>query len=416
MAPRAGRRLKVWLHGEHVATLTSRAGRLSLAYLDETVDRYGLGGLVLSTALPVSDRVYGDVDWWVEGVLPEGAAREVLEGRFMVRRGDAFGLLERIGRDCAGAVSFLPPGEEPATGTELVALGEGELATAIEELPLHPLGADEDVPVSLAGLQSKLLLIRTAQGWARPQAGTPSTHLLKPDPFERQGLIAAEAFCLALGRTAGLDVTDAELVQIAGRDVLVVSRFDRVVAGDGTVGRIHQEDGCQALGIEPAGMAKYQERNRKLPSYEALARVLFEHALDVRVELSRLAAAMTFTAACVNADGHARNQAFMLENNTARLAPVYDVAPSVLFATSRRCALHIGGIDRIDQVMGAHLVLEAAHWGLGQATARDIVTTTLAAVRDAIGPVAASFPSLDPRVPELVTARVETLVAGMPAR
>jgi serine/threonine-protein kinase HipA len=416
MARTAARRLDVWLHDQRVATLTARAGRLTLTYLDEVVERAGIGGLVLSAALPVTDDPYRDVDWWVDGVLPEGTAREVLEGRFGVRRGDAFGLLERIGRDCAGAVSFLPPDTTPVAAGSPVAVTEVELTAAIEDLPSHPLGADDDVPVSLAGLQSKLLLVRTPGGWARPTAGTPSTHLFKPDPFERHGLIVAEAFCLAVGRAAGLDVAESELVRLAGRDVLIVTRFDRSVHADGTVVRVHQEDGCQALGIDPAGMGKYQQRGSKIPSYEALAGVLVAHALDVQVELRALAAAMTFTVACANADGHARNHAFVLERNTARLAPIYDVAPTVLFARSRRCALHVGPIDRIDEVTATHLVLEAAHWGLGHRGAADVVAATLEAVHAAVDTVAASFPDLDERVPALVASRAAELIGGLSDR
>lgn len=38
---------------------------------------------------------------------------------------------------------------------------------------------------------------------------------------------------------------------IAGRKVIVVERYDRVVGPDGAVERIHQEDFCQAVGVPP---------------------------------------------------------------------------------------------------------------------------------------------------------------------
>jgi serine/threonine-protein kinase HipA len=46
----------------------------------------------------------------------------------------------------------------------------------------------------------------------------------------------------------GLDVAQVETTQIGNRKVLVVERYDRIVAPDGAVRRLHQEDLCQATG------------------------------------------------------------------------------------------------------------------------------------------------------------------------
>jgi hypothetical protein len=105
----------------------------------------------------------------------------------------------------------------------------------------HPLGVDEEVRVSLGGLQSKLLLVETADGWARSAAGTPSTHILKPDPPEHPGLVAVaientdahlrnhaflhgtgtvslirEMVCWGLTEDSAGEVADATLTALAG--------------------------------------------------------------------------------------------------------------------------------------------------------------------------------------------------------
>ena len=113
-AASAPHQLAIWLDGHHVADLrTDRRQSLSLAYTDEAVEVYGLGAICLSVALPVTKAPYRHVLKfpWAEGMLPEGETRTVLERLFRVRRGNTFALLESIGRDCAGAVSFLGPGE-----------------------------------------------------------------------------------------------------------------------------------------------------------------------------------------------------------------------------------------------------------------------------------------------------------------
>jgi HipA-like protein len=139
--------LAVWLGSEHVATLEqTRRRELRLRYTDQAIDTYGLGSVALSVAMPVAPRLGGrPVEFWAESMLPEGETRTALEERFGVRRGDTFGLLEAIGADCAGAVSFLPQGPTPVqTVSPAQVLAEQDLVQAIDDLPNKPLGVDED--------------------------------------------------------------------------------------------------------------------------------------------------------------------------------------------------------------------------------------------------------------------------------
>lgn len=152
--------LAVWLNSEHIADLEQvRSGDLHLRYLPASISARGLGSIALSIALPARPRHKGQVvTRWVESMLPEGETRTSLEDRFGVHRGDSFGLLQAIGADCAGAVSFLAPTEAPIN--RLVAaqpLTAADIAMAVKDLPRHPLGANEHVRVSLGGMQAKLL-------------------------------------------------------------------------------------------------------------------------------------------------------------------------------------------------------------------------------------------------------------------
>jgi hypothetical protein len=52
-------------------------------------------------------------------------------------------------------------------------------------------GIHDDSELSIAGLQNKLLLVRLDDGgWARPVAGSPSTHILKLDSQSHPGVVA----------------------------------------------------------------------------------------------------------------------------------------------------------------------------------------------------------------------------------
>jgi serine/threonine-protein kinase HipA len=364
--------------------------------------------LCLSVALPLALKPYTGVPArrWLEGLLPEGETRTTLEQRFDVARGDSFALLAAIGRDCAGAVSFLPPDAVPAVG-ELEVVADDQLADIVDALPDHPLGAGPDVPVSLAGIQQKLLLARTDGAWARPRDGAPSTHIFKPDPIAQPGLVAAEALSLAVAGRAGLDVANADLVEIGGRPVLIVERYDRRRRGD-VIERIHQEDGTQALGLETTGMAKY-ERSADGPSYTKLAGVLNDHALDPGADLRRLTAAMTCNVALGNVDGHARNHSFLIVEGAVRLAPLYDLAPAVEFTRLRTAALRVGGQDDIDRISAVHLILEAGSWGTPKAEVEQIVIETLERIFDAIPAAAEGLPIPGERVKRM-RGRVRSLL------
>lgn len=384
--------LAIWLHDTRVAELSrTRAGDLVITYDPELVATRGTGALCLSVSLPINNKPYTGqrARRWLEGLLPEGEMRTTLEEAFSVARGDTFGLLAAIGRDCAGAVSFLPPDEEPSQG-HLEAITDEQLVTILDALPDHPLGAEPDTPVSLAGLQQKLLLAEHGDGWARPRGGAPSTHILKPDPAATPGLVAAEAFSLRSAALAGLDVAHTELIDVAGRPVLVVERYDRRSTGAG-VERLHQEDGCQALGVEPSGMAKY-ERKTGDPSYDQLADVLSDHALDPRAELRKLAVAMTCNVALQNVDAHARNHSFLIADDAVSFAPLYDVAPTVEFTKLRTAALRVGGEDRIERISAVHLILEARSWGLPSELAEDTVIGTLEQLSEAMPAAADGLP------------------------
>ena len=402
--------LAVLLGDAHVATLHRTRGGLELAYLPSTVSRLGVGGVCLSLSLRVAAKpVKGaPVDRWVEGLLPEGEARTVLEDRFGVRRGDTFGLLAKIGRDCAGAVCFL---DDPDSAREpaLDPISDEELAQHIADLPQHPLGADDDVPVSLAGLQHKLLLVRTDSGWARPLHGQPSSHILKPDSFEHPGLIAAEALVMTAAKIAGLDVAEVALESIGGRDVLVVQRFDRRVVDDRLL-RVHQEDGCQALGIDPARDHKYERAGHvDNPSYGRFAQLLLDHAIEPLREQAKLAQVMVLHIAAGNTDAHARNHGFLLHDGIARFAPIYDASPTIEFSNARRCALRVCGQDLLEQVTVNHLMLETRSWSPLRDHGREIVMQTGERLASAFEEASSVVPQVPRAIVERMYARAARL-------
>ncbi|HZJ02287.1 MAG TPA: HipA domain-containing protein, partial [Thermoleophilia bacterium] len=264
-------RLGVWLDGIRVADLERRHwNEIRCRYTAEALDLWPGNSPVISCSLPVTERPL-DAAPFCMGLLPEGKALDALAREAGVATRDAFGLLRRFGRDVAGAlvISEDPP---EVRKPDVEPYSEESLARAVEEVEAFPLGVHDDSELSLAGLQDKLLLVRTdGGGWGRPLHGRPSTHLLKIDDPLRSGLVVAEAHCLRLAKAVGLTDIEIELDEFAGRSCLIVSRFDRVIGSDG-LRRVHQEDLCQALGVDPGlqrGRAKYERAGG--PGFERAA-------------------------------------------------------------------------------------------------------------------------------------------------
>jgi serine/threonine-protein kinase HipA len=408
--------LGVWLGETRVADLEQpRWPRIRLRYTDEALGRWPQNSPVVSCSLPLG-RSPGDAFPFCLGLLPEGQALATMAAQAGLAANDVFGLLGRYGRDVAGALVIGT--EEPELRVGGVEPYEGEgLVRAVEDLEEHPLGAHGDSELSLAGLQDKLLLVRLPDGgWGRPLGGRPSTHILKREDARFAGLIKAEGECLTIARAVSLTTVETETVELGGYSCLIVSRFDRVVDGDGEVHRVHQEDLCQALGIDPSGArgrAKY-EQGAAGPSLKQAAQLLDAYGADPAAELDRLVAVVAYTVAIGNADAHGKNFAFLHpEPGTISLAPLYDTVPTALWPRLRTdAAMAIGAQVALGDVGIEDIVREAIRWSHSADRARRIATETwegiAAAIEDGVVPA-------DGEVGRLVAARTRALLAGKAA-
>jgi serine/threonine-protein kinase HipA len=377
---RRTKKLGVWLGGLHVADLEqTRWPSIRCRYTPLVLERWPNNSPVISCSLPLVERPQDALEF-CQGLLPEGQALQQMAASAGVAVNETFGLLARFGRDVAGALVI---GEEPPDPSRFdVAEYDGDsLHAEIIGLPEHPLGAHDDSELSLAGLQDKLLLVALDGGrWGRPLHGRPSTHILKMDDRRHPGLIAAEAECLELARHLGLTTIESRLVSVGDETPLVISRFDRIVRGDGSVDRVHQEDLCQALALDPRdarGGKKYERYGG--PSLSDAARLLDLYSADPAAELDKLLCAATFTVLIGNADAHGKNLAFLHSTpETVSLAPLYDTVPTLLWPRLRKeAAMRIGGRSLLTEITVDDLVREAHAWGIREAHARESATETV---------------------------------------
>lgn len=377
-------RLAVWLHGTRIADVESRGpADLRLRHTKTALDRWPVNTPLISCSLRIG-RSWQAASAYLRGLLPEGRHLLAAAQAANVSTSDTYGLLARYGRDVAGALVITRHDEEPDEGRWGVEPYTAEtLGVAVGALDDGGEIVYPDSELSIAGLQNKLLLVETEVGWARPTGGRPSTHILKLDDSLRPGLIDAEYHALLVAGEIGMDSSEPILLEVADRHCLIVRRFDRSIA-DGAIRRIHQEDACQALGVNHEGhdgRGKYEAMGG--PSFNAVAGFLQSDADDADREMVALAKLMTFTAVIGNADGHGKNVALLHDaDGRIRLAPAYDTVPTVLWPKLRtRLGMYIGGVTDLTRVDRDALILEATGWKLNKQTAINTIDQTLEQLR-----------------------------------
>lgn len=211
------------------------------------------------------------------------------------------------------------------------------------------------------------------------------------------------------------EVAEIELLDLPEAPVTIaVTRFDRARV-DGTLVRVHQEDGAQAIGIPPE--RKYASSgpvSRSDPSLARLAALLERYAADPFAEQLRLLRQVVVNVAMGNTDAHAKNYGLLhRQPGQVSLTPMYDVVPALFLTPAMlEMGLRIDGVLRIDRVSRERVAREARSWGLPAAAVQQEIDGTLAGLRTGIEAASERFPDGPPALRALVTRRVDALAAG----
>ncbi|MET3143537.1 UNVERIFIED_ORG: serine/threonine-protein kinase HipA [Arthrobacter sp. UYEF2] len=413
MSPR-NKSLEVFLHGEHVGVLTGSGLKMSFRYDQNIVAEYGASSILLSLSLPVDrKKIDGAAVYnYFDGLLPEGQVRSHIAAENGLSTPDALGLLAVLGADCAGAVQALPADTSTGGPAGSRPMTVDEVAGVVEALPSWDLPDDFAITASLGGIQSKVLLSRHWGGWAWPGRGAVSTHIIKPEPLDSPvpHLLASEDWALKVAEAAGLPAAEARLETFGSRQAIVVTRYDRTPDG----GRLHQEDFTQALAL--ASTSKYETSTAPPSRLTQLAKAAAPHTRDDREFRRALLRAITFNLVIGNGDAHSKNYSMLLrDGGEVMLAPLYDVAPTLLlYAPSNNAGHVVGGQSRLNYLTLDHVTREGAAWGMDAGDARETAATVLEAVAAAAAAVPA--PEEIGFLNELVAARAGELLEGRTAR
>lgn len=278
---------------------------------------------------------------------------------------DELSYLLESGSDRIGALDFqASPSRYVARESGTASLEELlQSAERVEQgLPLTPALAQAiQHGTSIGGARPKAALVGDGRKWIAKFSG--STDVLP--------MVKMEFVAMRLAALVGLDVAPVRLVQAAGKDVLLVERFDRVPLGTGQWRRRSMVSALTLLSLDEM-MAPYA-------SYEDLAEIIRHRFLDPQATLRELFARLVFNILCGNTDDHARNHAAFWSGEHLSLTPAYDICPQVRTGQEATQAMKIIGDNRYSQL---RVCLDAAGvFQLPEEDARAIIGGQLQVVR-----------------------------------
>ncbi|MBL8472839.1 MAG: HipA domain-containing protein [Rhodocyclaceae bacterium] len=295
----------------------------------------------------------------IRDAAPDAWGRRVIEARRKVPANslaEADYLLE-AGGDRVGALDVRPHKDSPdsrsASDLQSVAYLL-DAAAAVE--------SGGPIPAALLDLLGSAC----SAGGARPKASVRDDEgglwLAKfPARGDRYDMARAEHCTLQLARRCALHVPETRYLDVAGRPVVLVRRFDRFWAQPGRMPAAE----CALIDTRPGPdlqearlpfvsgltMLGCEEAESPLKSYADLAQAVRRHVLPEEIMANReeLFARMVFNIFASNDDDHLRNHGFLFDVRCRGwvLSPLYDVVPRPGIARERSLHLQVGAQGKL---------------------------------------------------------------------
>lgn len=309
---------------------------------------------------------------------PDAWGRRVILNRKFGQKGahvdvaalDELTYLLESGSDRIGALDFQrsPTQYEPRAAS----------TATLEELLSAAEKVEQGVPLSPELDQA--LFHGTSLGGARPKAmiqdGDAKMIAKFSSSTDTYNVVKAEYVAMRLAAMVGLNVAPVRLTHAAGKDVLLVERFDRIKTHDAW-NRKAMVSALTLFGLDEM-MARYA-------SYEDLAEIIRHRFTSPKATLHELYGRLVFNILCGNTDDHARNHAAFWDGRQLTLTPAYDICPQNRSGNVASQAMLIAGDNRASTLA---VCLDAApHFQLSEKAAKDIITRQITTIREAWGDI-----------------------------
>lgn len=234
----------------------------------------------------------------------------------------------------------------------------------LEELLASAQRVEQGIP--LTPELDQALFHGSSIGGARPKALIENLETKYVAKFSSStdvySVVKAEFIAMKLAALAGLDVAPVKLVKAAGKDVLLIERFDRIRTGDGWSRK------CMVSALTVFGL---NDMTARYASYTDFAEIIRHRFLEPNATLKEIFGRLVFNILCGNTDDHARNHAAFWDGKALTLTPAYDICPQGRAGNEASQAMRISGDNNLSQLK---LCLEAArHFLLSEKEAATIV-------------------------------------------
>jgi serine/threonine-protein kinase HipA len=371
----------IWLPGTTEPVVAGRLARES----DRLIFNYGQSYLARQDAVAIyvpelplqRGALVPEPGLSMAGCLRDGApdawGRRVILNKTLGLRGrdanvealDELTYLLESGSDRIGALDFqLSP-------TDYVR--RGGRATPLQEL-LHA-AEKVDAGTPLLPELDQALFHGSSLGGARPKAiiddGEHKLIAKFSSSSDTHDVVKAEFVAMRLAARVGLDVAPVRLEHVAGKDVLLVERFDRIRIDRGIWQRKAMVSALTLFGLDEM-MARYA-------SYADLTEIVRHRFNEPRETLRELFGRLVFNILCGNTDDHARNHAAFWDGERLTLTPAYDICPQNRSGNEASQAMLIVGEDRRSRL--ATCLDAAPSFMLDTAAAEDLITRQIRALR-----------------------------------
>ena len=167
----------------------------------------------------------------------------------------------------------------------------------------------------------RLIRVGSSLGGARPKAhvraedGRLAIAKFPSASHDTWDVMAWEKVALDLAEAASIDVPRSQLLDLAGRSVLVLDRFDRT------------SDGSRIGYVSAMTMLEATDGDQR--SYLEIAETIEETSAEASVELEQLWRRIVFSVLISNTDDHLRNHGFLHQHGDVwRLSPAFDLNPN----------------------------------------------------------------------------------------
>lgn len=217
------------------------------------------------------------------------------------------------------------------------------LSASLEELMQAASMVEQGIP--LTPELDQALFHGSSLGGARPKAMIESNEHKFIAKFssstDTYNVVKAEYIAMKLAAKAGLKVATVLFRQTAGKDVILIERFDRIRTEAGWQRRL-MVSALTLFGLDEM-MARYA-------SYEELTDIIRQRFDAPKETLRELFLRLIFNIICGNTDDHARNHAAFWNGKTLDLTPAYDICPQSRSGNEATQAMLIMGENRMSNL------------------------------------------------------------------